>query len=188
MRTGRPIAVLVVSMPNEPQIVTQAPAVSVPGAEETAQPPSERFAESQYCVFRTGRELYCLPVPEVEEVVEWSSLTRVPLAPEFLMGILNLRGVIIPVLDIAYREGRRPDVPPTHLVVAVWGEETARGMLRIGLAADEMLGTYFTSEPLLVEEAPGDVPHCRGMLRCGERLALALNLRRLGEAYPIPII
>jgi purine-binding chemotaxis protein CheW len=175
-------------MSNEPNIETSPSGVEVPQGEEKVERTTERMPARQYCVFRTGRQLYCLPVSEVEEVVEWSSLTRIPLAPPFLMGIFNLRGVIIPVLDIAFLEDRRADVPPTHLVVAVWGGESERGVLRIGLAADEMFGTYLTSEPLLVEEAPNEILHCRGMLRYDKKLALALNLRRLGEAFPIPII
>lgn len=151
----------------------------------------------QYCVFRVGRERYCLAVSEVEEVVEWSRLTRMPLAPPFVMGILNLRGVIIPVLDIAYQEDSRRDAVahgakgkdhPTHIVVSVWGNNSDRNLQRVGFAADEMLGTYFTSEALLVEEAPGEVLHCRGMLRHGDRLALALSLDRMHEAFPVPII
>jgi purine-binding chemotaxis protein CheW len=175
-------------MSKEEKIGTVAPQVQVPGGAEKGEREAERLPLRQYCVFRTGRELYCLSVPEVEEVVEWTSLTRVPLAPAFLMGIFNLRGVIIPVLDIAFREERRPDASPTHLVVAVWGGGTDRNPLRVGLAADEMFGTYFTFDPLLVEEAPSEAPHCCGMLRYDKRLALALNLRRLSEAFPIPIV
>jgi purine-binding chemotaxis protein CheW len=182
------IAKPVVFMANEPQTEVPPAGLRVPEGEEEAARPVERLPGQQYCVFRIGRELYCLSVSEVEEVVEWSALTRVPLSPPFLMGIFNLRGVIIPVLNLAFLENRRPDVPPTHLVVAVWDREGDRGPMRIGLAADEMFGTFFTSEPLLVDEAPSEVPHCRGVLRYDRRLALALNLRRLGEAFPIPII
>jgi chemotaxis signal transduction protein len=182
------IAKSVLFMSNEPQTEALPAGVQVPGGEDEAARPVERLPGQQYCVFRTGRELYCLSVSEVEEVVEWSALTRVPLTPPFLMGIFNLRGVIIPVLNLAFLEDRRSDVPPTHLVVAVWDRESDRGAMRIGLAADETFGTYLTSEPLLVDEAPSEVPHCRGMLRYDRRLALALNLRRLGEAFPIPII
>jgi purine-binding chemotaxis protein CheW len=175
-------------MSNEANLVTLPSSVESPEGGERAGQETGRLPGQQYCVFRVGRELYCLSVSEVEEVVEWSHPTHVPLAPSFLMGIFNLRGVIIPVLDIAFQETRRADVAPTHLVVAAWGGESERGFMRVGLAADEMLGTYFTSEPLLVEEAPNEVLHCRGMLRYDRRLAIALNLRRLAEAFPIPII
>ena len=125
---------------------------------------------------------------DVEEVVEWPRLTRVPLSPAFLMGVFNLRGAIVPVVDIAFTEGRRPDLLPRHIVVASLKGEADRDDLRIGIAADEVIGTCTTSEPLLVEEAPRDVPHCCGMLRHEERLALALNLKKLTEAFPVPVI
>lgn len=160
----------------------------VAGSEATAERTVERLPVHHYCVFRSGRERYCLSVSEVEEVVEWPVLTRVPLAPQFLMGIFNLRGVIIPVLDIAYREDRRADRLPTHLVVAAWGGEADRGVFRVGLAADEMFGSYATLESLLVEEAPTGAAHCRGMLRHDDWFAMALDLRRLTEAFPIPAI
>lgn len=175
-------------MPNKPQIEALPSSGEVPGSGEAIEGTVERLPGRQYCVFRSGRERYCLSVSEVEEVVEWPVVTQVPLAPQFLMGIFNLRGVIIPVLDIAYREGRRTDRPPTHLVVAAWGGEAGRDVFRVGLAADEMLGSYATSEPLLVEEAPSTAAHCRGLLRHDDWFALALDLARLTEAFPIPTI
>src|SRR5258708_7569823 len=53
----------------------------ISGSSEHA-PPSRQF-----CVFRAGRERFCLPVLEVEEVVDWPLVTRVPLGPPFLMGV-----------------------------------------------------------------------------------------------------
>jgi len=144
--------------------------------------------ERQYCVFRTGRERFCFSVLDVEEVVEWPNLTRVPLSPTFLMGIFNLRGSIVPVVDIAFTEGRRPDLLPRHIVVASLKGEGDRDDLRIGIASDEVIGTFSTAEPLLVDEAPRDVPHCCGMLRHEDRLALVLDLKKLTEAFPVPVI
>jgi len=144
--------------------------------------------ERQYCVFRTGRERFCFSVLDVEEVVEWPNLTKVPLSPTFLMGIFNLRGSIVPVVDIAFTEGRRPDLPPRHVVVASLRSEDDHDDLRIGIAADEVIGTHGTSEPLLLEEAPLDVLYCCGMLRHQDRLALALDLKKLTETFPVPVI
>src|SRR6266446_3672490 len=85
---------------------------------EAIGPLEERPAESQYCVFRSGRERFCLPVLDVEEVLEWPIVTRLPLGPSYLMGIFNLRGAIVPLIDIAMTEGRRPGLLPKHVVVA----------------------------------------------------------------------
>lgn len=144
--------------------------------------------ERQYCIFRAGRERFCLAVLDVEEVVDWPSMTRLPLAPAFLMGVFNLRGSIVPVIDIAVSEGRRPDLPPKRVVVANMPAHGDRGDLRVGIAADDIIGTYTTREPLLVAEAPKDVPHCCGMLRQEDRLALAIDLKKLVDAFRIPVI
>ena len=113
---------------------------------------------------------------------------RLPLGPAFLMGIFNLRGSIVPVVDIAFTEMRRSDLPPKHVVVACLAANGDQEDLRLGIAADEVIGTYSTSEPLLIDEAPRDVPHCCGMLRHEDRLALALDLKRLTEVFPVPVI
>ncbi len=148
----------------------------------------ERAPEQQYCVFRAGRERFCLEVLDVEEVVEWPSVTKLPLGPPFLMGIFNLRGSIVPIVDIAFTEIRRADLSPKHVVVACLRGNGDVEDLRLGIAADEVIGTFSTSEPLLVAQAPKDVPHCCGMLRHEERLALALDLKRLTSAFPVPVI
>ena len=148
----------------------------------------EQRPEKQYCVFRAGRERFCLGVLDVEEVVEWPKLTKLPLGPAFLMGIFNLRGSIVPVVDIAFTEVRRSDLPPKHVVVACLAANGDQEDLRLGIAADEVIGTYSTSEPLLIDEAPRDVPHCCGMLQHEDRLALALDLKRLTEVFPVPVI
>lgn len=144
--------------------------------------------ERQYCVFRAGRERFCFSVLDVEEVVEWQQLTRVPLSPAFLMGIFNLRGTIVPVVDIAFTEGRRHDLQPRHVVVAALRGEENHADLRIGIAADEVIGTFTTADAILVDESPREVPHCSGMLPHEGRLALVLDLKKLTETFPVPVI
>src|SRR4051794_35827326 len=154
-------------------------------SDESRAGATEILPERQYCVFRAGRERFCLGVLDTEEVVEWPSATKIPLAPPFLMGVFNLRGNIVPVIDIAFTEGHRADLTPKHVVVAHLPAEGERSDIRLGIATDEVIGTYTTTEPLLVDEAPQDVPHCCGMLRFEDRLALALNLKLLVESFPV---
>jgi purine-binding chemotaxis protein CheW len=146
----------------------------------------QRTPESQYCVFRSGRERFCLPVLDVEEVLEWPMVTKLPLSPAYLLGIFNLRGAIVPLIDIALTEGRRAGLLPKHVVVAslrVDGHDD----IRLGIAADEVVGTYSVKDAEdLLEQAPENVPHCVGMLRHDDRLALVIDLRRLLEVYPGP--
>jgi chemotaxis signal transduction protein len=186
-------------MADELQLEPLPPPDGVAPAEDIG----EQAPSRQYCVFRAGRERFCLAVLDVEEVVDWSGVTVVPLAPAYLLGIFNLRGSIVPVIDIAFTGGRRADLPPKRVVVAQLPGSEGRDELRLGIAADEVIGTYSTSEPLLIDEAPRDVPHCCGMLRHPatpssrltenaepgeERLALALDLKRVVEVFPVPVI
>ncbi|MFB3916940.1 MAG: chemotaxis protein CheW [Terriglobales bacterium] len=174
-------------MSDEPQLEPVAAAddgAPLEAVLETEEPLRER----QYCIFRSGRERFCLAVLDVEEVVEWPNVTPLPLGPAFLLGIFNLRGSIVPIVDIAFTEARRADLPPKRVVVAALKGEGDKNDLRLGIAVDEIIGTYSTSEPLLLDEAPRDVPHCCGMLRHDDRLALALDLQRLVAAFPVPVI
>lgn len=149
----------------------------------------ERGPEAQFCVFRCGRERFCLPVLDVEEVLEWPLVTKLPLAPAYMLGIFNLRGAIVPLIDIAMTEGRRPGLLPKHVVVASMKTDGHHDEVRLGIAADEVIGTYSVSDAEdLLEQAPENVPHCVGMLRHDDRLALVIELRRLLEVFPGPSI
>jgi len=162
----------------------------VQGPDEPLEAASQGTSfERQYCVFRAGRERFCLSVLQMEEVVEWPAVTQVPLSPAFLMGVFNLRGAIVPVIDIAFAEGRRPDLKPRHVVVAALQQELGQEVMRLGIAADEVIGTFAASEPLQVKDAPPELSHCCGMLRHEtDRLALALDLKRLAEAFSVGVI
>jgi chemotaxis signal transduction protein len=166
--------------------MTENPNLVEPGELlEGDEQPEDRRPERQYCVFRAGRERFCLSVLEIEEVVDWPGVTKIPLAPVFLMGIFNLRGTIVPLMDIAFTEGRRPGLQPKHVVVAQLKGDVD---VRLGIAADEVIGTYGAAEEALLDQAPAEVPHCRGMLRHDDRLALVVDLRRLVEVFPVPVI
>jgi chemotaxis signal transduction protein len=94
----------------------------------------------------------------------------------------------VPLVDIAFTEGRRPGLLPKHVVVAALKGEAHHDDLRLGIAADEVIGTYSATEDALLDQAPNDVPHCRGMLRHDDRLALVVDLRRLTDVFPVPVI
>ena len=82
--------------------------------------------------FRLGAESYALPVADVLEVAEVGTLTPVPGAPPSVLGVRNLRGQVLPVIDLAAVLGAREPQPATKLVVA------DNGGRRAGLAIDEV--------------------------------------------------
>jgi len=91
-------------------------------------------------------------------------------------------------VDIAFTEGRRPGLLPKHVVVAVLKSETHSDDVHLGIAADEVIGTHSATVEGLIDQAPPNVPHCRGMLRHDDRLALVVDVQRLLEVFQVPVI
>lgn len=61
-----------------------------------------------YLTFALGEEKFAIPVDHVQEVVEFSQVTKVPNAPQYMLGIINLRGRVLPLLDTKLKLGLAP--------------------------------------------------------------------------------
>jgi purine-binding chemotaxis protein CheW len=68
----------------------------------------EMDAEHQYLSFRLGEETFALGILAVREIIEYGGVTDVPMMPACVRGVINLRGAVVPVLDLASRLGRGP--------------------------------------------------------------------------------
>src|SRR6516165_6858853 len=76
--------------------------------------------EHQYCTFFVAGHYFGLDVLKVQEVIRYQEMTRVPLAPPVVRGLINLRGQIVTALDLRRRLGladRPADQPPVNVVV-----------------------------------------------------------------------
>ncbi len=93
---------------------------------------------TKWATFRLGEELLGLPVEEVQEVVLVQPLTAVPLAPDLFLGLLNLRGQVMPVLDLARAMGigERDVSSGKLLVVKVGGEPMSLHVDEVGDVLD----------------------------------------------------
>jgi len=61
---------------------------------------------AQYLTFMLGGEVFALGILNIKEIIEFGSLTKVPMMPAFIRGVINLRGRVVPVVDLAARFGR----------------------------------------------------------------------------------
>jgi len=87
---------------------------------------------SQYMTFKLGNELFAINVAQVREVLEVSTITKVPTAPDYMRGVVNVRGKAIPVVDLRLRFGLppAPDTVSTRVIVMelqLDGETTVLG-------------------------------------------------------------
>jgi purine-binding chemotaxis protein CheW len=67
---------------------------------------AEELASRRYLTFSLRKEVFAVPVAPIREIIEYPGVTEIPLAPEFLRGVINLRGSVVPLIDIAARFGR----------------------------------------------------------------------------------
>jgi purine-binding chemotaxis protein CheW len=64
--------------------------------------------EKQYLTFTLNQELFAVVIHNIKEIIEYAGVTEVPLMPRFMHGVINMRGSVVPVIDLAVRFGRGP--------------------------------------------------------------------------------
>ena len=91
-------------------------------------------AASQYLTFMLDRELFAIDIQRIREVLAFTSVTKVPRTPDFMRGVINLRGHVVPVVDLRVKLGLSPiektiDTCVIIIEVEIDGERTVLGAL-----------------------------------------------------------
>ena len=74
----------------------------------------------QYLTFTLAGEMYAVGILNVKEIIEYGNLTEIPMMPSFIRGVINLRGAVVPVVDLAARFGGKPsDVQRRTCIVII---------------------------------------------------------------------
>lgn len=134
--------------------------------------------EEQIVAFELGNEVYGVDIARVQEIIRMTSITRLPRAPEFVEGVINLRGKVIPVVDMKKRFGleQRERTKASRIVVVDIGEQTI-GMIVDGVS--EVLrvpGELVEPPSAVVTTVESD--YLRGIAKLDERLIILLDLDR----------
>jgi purine-binding chemotaxis protein CheW len=135
--------------------------------------------ELQLVVFQLGVELYGVEIACVHEIVRMQSITRVPRAPAFVEGVINLRGKVIPVIDLRHRF-HLPAAAHTRasrIVVVEIGDQV------VGLVVDGVSEVLRVNTTLIEPPSPVvagiDSEYLQGIARLPERLVVLLDLDRV---------
>lgn len=75
-------------------------------AGQTPSSGDDAASGSQFLTFLLGREVFAMDIRTVREIIQYGPLTLVPLMPDFVRGVINLRGAVVPVIDLHARFGR----------------------------------------------------------------------------------
>jgi purine-binding chemotaxis protein CheW len=92
----------------------------------------------QYLTFLLDGEMFGVDVCETREILDLPALTKIPQSPEYMLGVINLRGSIVPVVDLRRKFETAGSTPPGNSCVIVLEVSTAEGALVIGALADEV--------------------------------------------------
>ncbi len=134
---------------------------------------------NKYLTFTLGEEEYGLDILMVKEIIGMLDITRVPRLPDFVLGVINLRGKIIPVVDLRRKFGLEPqeDTKETCIIVVDLGRTL------MGMRVDRV-SEVLDLAPEDIEDTPSfgaevQTDFITGMGKAGERVIMLLDISRV---------
>ncbi|MDQ8023232.1 MAG: chemotaxis protein CheW [Moraxellaceae bacterium] len=134
----------------------------------------------QYLTFTLGNELFALPISPIREIIEFPGLTEIPLTPAFLRGVINLRGAVVPVIDLSVRFGRNATGIARRTCIVIVEVNIEDNVHPIGVIVDAV-SEVLEVDPTQIEQRPGFGAGLRadfvaGMLNLGGRFVVVLDV------------
>ncbi len=143
--------------------------------------------ENQFCTFQVGKLFFGVHVQEVQEIIRFQEMTRVPLAPAVIRGLINLRGQIVTAIDLRTRLGLPPRESGEPINVVIRSAEGA-----VSLLVDE-IGDVLEVSPDQFERPPETLSGVirelvSGVFKLSGRLLLVLDTKKAIEANHAPAL
>jgi purine-binding chemotaxis protein CheW len=139
--------------------------------------------EQQYLTFIMAGEEYGVDILTVQEIRGWEPTTVIPNAPDYIKGVINLRGTIVPIMDLRSRFGlERVEYSPVTVVI-ILKVETDRGERVMGIVVDAVSDVHSISDsdtknsPELIEDL--NTEFIRSLVSVDDNMIILLNVQRL---------
>jgi purine-binding chemotaxis protein CheW len=142
----------------------------------------EATEQTQFLTFLLAEESYAVSILRVREIIEYDTVTRVPNMPTSIRGVINLRGAVVPVVDLAVRFGLRDCQVTKRTCVIIAEVEVGGERLVMGLMADAV-SQVIDLPPADIEPPPAfgtrvRVDFLKGLGKIGKKFVLILDLDR----------
>jgi purine-binding chemotaxis protein CheW len=136
--------------------------------------------ESQYLTFMLGKECFALDITSIREVLEFSSSTAIPNMPEYMRGLINIRGRAIPVIDLKTKLAMGQTGQSVNTCVIITEIKGKNQTLLIGALVDAV-EEVFDLDPKDIEPAPQignkiDTAFIKGIGKSGEHFMILLDI------------
>ena len=126
--------------------------------------------------FRIGDQEFCVNIMSVREIRGWTPATALPHAPPFVMGVINLRGVVLPIVDLAGRLGMKTTEPtPRHVIIVTQVKSRVIGLL-VDAVSDILTVTDDNIQPTPEVSSDFERQYARGILAMEGRMICLLEL------------
>src|SRR5215467_12972213 len=142
--------------------------------------------QQQYLTYFLADEEYGINIQQVKEIIEYTAITKVPKVSRWIRGVINLRGNVVPVVDLAVRFGleERPITKTTCIIIVEVQQETEKAVM--GVIADAV-NQVIALNAEDIEEPPAfgtriRLEYLAGMGKLGKKFALILNIDRVLSA------
>ena len=138
---------------------------------------------TQYLTFKLDEEVFALDVAKVREILEESSITKVPQTPEFMRGVINLRGSVVPVIDLRLKFGMSRTEKTVNTCIIVVEVQLEDEVIVLGALADSVQ-EVIEMEPQQIEAAPHigsrlNTDFIKGMGKVDGRFIMILDIDRV---------
>ena len=107
---------------------------------------------SQFLTFMLGEEQFAVGILHIKEIIEYGSLATVPMMPDCVRGVINLRGAVVPVMDLSARFGRAPSAISKRSCIVIVEVASMDGG-----GGKQVLGMLVDAVNAVVEIAAGDI-------------------------------
>jgi purine-binding chemotaxis protein CheW len=133
----------------------------------------------QLITFRLGSQSFGLDILAIREIRAWSPTTRLPHVPSYVAGVVNLRGTVLPVIDLAARLGWDP-VEPTdrHVIIVAQIGKQSRGLI-VDAVSDIVTISDDEIQPPPANANDEIVPYLEGLIALEDKMVMILELSKL---------
>lgn len=129
--------------------------------------------------FRIGNQEFCVSIMSVREIRGWTTATKLPHTPSYMMGVLNLRGAVLPIVDLAARLGMRPAEPTQrHVIIVAQVGRQVIGLL-VDAVSDILTVTDENIQPVPEVSSDMERQFARGILAMDKRMICLVELESL---------
>jgi len=143
----------------------------------------EAAGTTQYLTFTLGEEEFALDISKVREVLDYTTITRVPRMPEFLRGVINLRGNVVPVVDLRMKLGMPPTKRSVSTCIVITEIDMDGEVVHMGALTDSVQ-EVLDLEPGQIQPPPRfgtrlDTEFIRGMGKRDDRFLIILDIDKV---------